>query len=361
MKTVSLAIPAVLVFYSPAAAYIYPDDNGGVISIGGGSPITQARNITIYNRFIEANANPNDTRSVTFAPLNQGGFQSGSNAVDESIQWTWRVNVTDVPVPDAQPAYPSEQPDFVDPHIANTAYDLSWPEGANISAALNDTNVTVCATILVGWTLPNVTNLYTDNDTESSACEPILGADCVTAILGASRSKSGSCQFPETPWRDIPECASTLGADPGRDQYGMGTVNVWLNPTTPDETSPNNISSPAELRGDPISDRSPPGTAFFSRSLNVHNGTNTTSYDQSADRLHVMVLSITPQVGVMSNRAMCMRVRTAELPTNATNPDGTPTGSPSETSSPAAAAGPTANGVGMTVGVGGLVALFALL
>ena len=74
----------------------------------------------------------------------------------------------------------------------STTWDFSWPadSGNNISSALSDLPGPLCITTLAtanlgaGPDFPvNVTNAYTEDDTDNTSCVPVLGEECVRALL----------------------------------------------------------------------------------------------------------------------------------------------------------------------------------
>ncbi|KAI1313967.1 hypothetical protein F5Y03DRAFT_389455 [Xylaria venustula] len=238
----------------------------------------------------EGRKHPNATRSVKFKPF--AGSPEGSSA--ESLkddEWTWRVNVSDFAVPNAE----SGANVLVDPHVVDTQYDLIWPKGGNLTSALTSQNDSVCFQTLGIFGNPaNVSNVYTDDDTNSTDCTPVLGADCVSAIVidAQAASANGRCNGPLQSWSHIPACASTFGY----------TDNV------------NHDESMVQFDYNATSLQS--GEAFWGLNSAAYNASNATLYESAANALQVMVVA--PIVSNVSYpQLLCMRVNTTHLDTSA--------------------------------------------
>lgn len=217
------------------------------------------------------------------------------------------VNVSDFALPDARPEFPGEEADFVDPHITNTVFSLDWHQDESFRSALNGSAAPVCATITTGNFLPNVTNLFTD-DNDSADCEPVLGRDCVDAILASGRDLD-ACSFDI--WTDLPECAASLGASAFYDTYGLSILSFDMN-----RNATGGNASFAEVGYEAIANGTDGQYGFFSQSSDPYSAANTTLFDEEATRLHVMVLSFAPDrsgVGLWSQKAMCVRANATRL------------------------------------------------
>ena len=95
-------------------------------------------------------------------------------------------------------------------------YDFSWPGGGNLVSAAKRLNGTYCATAMFSWgTAKNITDKYTEENTKSTDCTPVLGEACVKAILTSSAKgddkASQGCW--DRLWSQYPECADTFGIE----------------------------------------------------------------------------------------------------------------------------------------------------
>lgn len=157
--------------------------------------------------FNESNLNdlrePNATNSVNFLI---GGEE-----------WTWRVNVTSLSVPDAQLSLDNTDETLTDPRLVVSTFDLQWPRS---NETLNETAIRfneqthassqsthgtqtsgnsssddpICMSVLSSPIWPNVTNKLQDQD--SSSCEAAIGQDCLRAILSENLAQNGQCSNP---------------------------------------------------------------------------------------------------------------------------------------------------------------------
>lgn len=96
-------------------------------------------------------------------------------------------------------------------------YDFSWPGGGSLDStpgAAKNPNGTFCVAAPISWgTAKNITDKYTDANTHSTDCTPVLGSACVDAILTASAENddgTGLGCFHRS-WSKYPECADTFG------------------------------------------------------------------------------------------------------------------------------------------------------
>ncbi|KAK4640156.1 hypothetical protein QC761_604505 [Podospora bellae-mahoneyi] len=152
----------------------------------------------------QALQNPNATRNITFNP-----YPDVIPLAD--LEWTWRVNISD----SLTDPFNNRSDDFT----VRTSYDLTWggaPRNSTLAEALPELgNNSFCTVQFLltdrGWPA-NITNLWTDKDTDDTSCVPILGPDCVNSIIRSTGlNNGGPCQNPGGTWTDAPECASSLG------------------------------------------------------------------------------------------------------------------------------------------------------
>ncbi|KAK7757124.1 hypothetical protein SLS62_000671 [Diatrype stigma] len=249
-----------------------------------------------YRLFEEGNAHPNATRSVTFKPFEWFGQEP--EIADR--EWTWQPEFT-------------ELGPLIDPHVVNVAYDFSWERGGNMSSALGNSTGPFCVSITSIDYPTNVTNAYTDDNTDSVDCTPVLGEECVNAILrdGANTVGGSYCNGPQTTWSELPECASTIGYASDISQYpGIGTTNLNSGNSTANATiNGKTVPHPNRESGD----------GFYSKSSGSVNGTNTTAYYAATNQLHVVMMdtqlpdSSGSGGGVGRPNLLCMRVNTTIL------------------------------------------------
>lgn len=223
------------------------------------------------------------------------------------------INVTDAVTGAEQPV---ENPSFV-----STTWDFTWSSGGNISQALGNSAGPLCLSILHVMAYPaNVTNLYTDENTNSTDCTPILGEACVRAILGeGSNFSSGiKCNSPGKSWSRLPECNNTLGyaAKERLDEklfnrtFGGGVATANLNPDP--FNSPNANTSAERNRTFGITS----GKGFMGLHSGVIPGANATdTYLAAANSLQLLMIS--HGFGSRSlgeTQLHCMRANTTKLP-----------------------------------------------
>lgn len=155
-----------------------------------------------------------------------------------------------------------------------------------------------------------MTNAYTDDNTDSVDCTPVLGEECVKAILedGANSAGGPYCGGPRTTWSQLPECASTIGYASDTSQYGIGTTNLNSGNSTANSTiNGKTVPHPNRESGD----------GFYSTSSGAINGTNTTAYYAATNQLHVVMINtmlpISSGGGIGNPNLLCMRVNTTIL------------------------------------------------
>ncbi|KAK3984475.1 hypothetical protein QBC44DRAFT_385727 [Cladorrhinum sp. PSN332] len=179
-----------------------------------GASLTSAQQSRSDWNWTELSRTPNETRAITFRP-----FPLDPDIGD--VDFTWRVNVTDIPTPNTETSwpitYPSRTKTTPDARGIDIVYSLSWSPAGNSttfeSLLTTPRSPKICATHLYALALlaRNVTNAY--NATEG--CASVLTQPCVDAILSQTTSYASlnatHCSPGNTPWHNLPECASTLG------------------------------------------------------------------------------------------------------------------------------------------------------
>lgn len=198
-------------------------------ALGGGSgPASDAASQQVI---IADNQHPDATSEVRF----NVSSSTQNSAVGFEETWTWRVNISDIPISSLNrtPGYiNSAAGDLNGSHFVNTVYSLEWPEGGTLSNILANltTNATgsqgqLCVSIFDLGGLPhNISNNYREED--GGACSSVFGERCVQAILAQMTSGISNCGVPPFP-SEIPECNSTLGL---ASCYGSFTYREYLTP-----------------------------------------------------------------------------------------------------------------------------------
>lgn len=128
---------------------------------------------------------------------------------------------------DATVEFPGESPPIgADPHVVNTVYDFTWPEGGLITSLLNSTDSgsqgllasPFCAYVVQSDIAQNVSDLYQQSD--AGSCVSMLGQDCVDSITSALSSGVGDECAPPPSITTLDACA---GAFPDMDILSFGT------------------------------------------------------------------------------------------------------------------------------------------
>ncbi|RYC66093.1 hypothetical protein CHU98_g150 [Xylaria longipes] len=280
---------------------------GGPFSIDGSS-IPNGLNASSLNTVINAQQHPNATHEVIFKPFGSEGGTSGSVSTLQDIEWAWRINVSDFTAPNSTI-------ETVDTHLVTTTYDFNWSGSDELSTNLNSSTARFCLTMTDFHDLPvNITNTYTENDTNSTSCVSTLGQACVNAILKVGsflgNAAYGNCQGPSQIWSSIPECQSTLGYTSMVSRYlSLYTISPGFgNHTTKDFIN---------------------GQGWYGHFSSPQNGSGSNEYYTAMNRLHIvminaLVASSTGFEGGYSEgpQLLCMRVNATKLPTKDTNGDG---------------------------------------
>ncbi|KAI3535370.1 hypothetical protein CSPX01_11481 [Colletotrichum filicis] len=237
-----------LLFSRGSAPFSYWNDRAQTF---GASPPTVFDNQSI-EILQQAIAEPNATRQISFRPFE---VFSGNARLLGQDEWTWRVNISDFSLPHlAQNTTEANLGrNITEPHYIATSYSLSWPLGGNLSSGgLRGSDSPFCVTSLDVEFSPNVTNLWTEENGNSTDCEPVLGEACLEALHASDKSLTrDSCDGRMPSWKTIPECNTTFGY--GAVIYGARTSNLNPNvtsnstPTTGESTSP--VASGSEIMG----------------------------------------------------------------------------------------------------------------
>ncbi|OHW97876.1 hypothetical protein CSPAE12_03493 [Colletotrichum incanum] len=256
--------------------------------------------------FREATTAPNATRSMRFRPFEGSG---ASNPQLDEDEWTWRVNVTEFSLSHLASNFSAVN--ISNPSFFTTTYDLTWPSGGNISAAMRGSNAPFCVTTFDYLFPANVTDMYTEENTNSTDCEHILGEDCLNKLYYEGNNLDGD-QCVRPAWNEIPECSGTLGAavrasEAGRPfTFSLSTSDINLD-------SDNNSLSDAQ----PIQS----GEGVWAFESGVINGADATQgYLDATNRLQIFMFNTWIDIRngrVSKPNILCMRVNTTSLHSNA--------------------------------------------
>lgn len=188
-------------------------------------------------------------------------------------------------------------------HQVEIEYVFSWPGGGELESipGASRRNSSFCFIAPISWgTAKNITDKYTDANTDSTDCTPVLGSACVDAILtGSAEKDDGSYQGCwDRPWSEYPECADTFGIAEYAPYQGEG-LTLETNSLEPGYTSSRrHFHSIIERGGVSSSGASLPGL-----------------YENATNMLQVVLLR--PPVArtgeAFSPTLNCMRVNTKEV------------------------------------------------
>lgn len=215
----------------------------------------------------------------------------------------------------------------VDPHVVSTTYDFAWPAKGNISDALDGATGPFCiraATNAVDLPV-NLTNGYTEEDGNSASCAPILGQQCVDAILALIPKPTGEdCHFFESkPFDELPECQDSLGAAlPSFQEFFFGTPLIRNITAAGNDTKEKGFTEEWNH-----------GSAFYTNISATQNGSDSRAYHYAANRVHMFLMSAelptnpdAPPTAILPTTGgpelLCMRVNATKLPNVDVDGDG---------------------------------------
>ena len=143
-------------------------------------------------------------------------FNRTYNNAPES--WFWRVNVTDLAVPNRPSDLGSSSANSSENlHVANTQWELSWPGNeTSLQEYLAARELTLSINTLSTNKPMNITSKYLDSD--SGNCTTILGGQCVQSLMAAAMK--GTIQS----YQGLAGCESTLNVknDMNIEDAGIG-------------------------------------------------------------------------------------------------------------------------------------------
>jgi hypothetical protein len=151
--------------------------------------------------FAAAGQTPNATDSVAFTHANE--------------TWTWRINVTDIRVPNTLSDLGTPDADFSKGyHVANTQYQVLWPNSSDAQTLGEYISAPLSVGALAIPLAANLTAPYTATD--NGSCVSVLGGGCVDAIKRAiAMGPVAQVVFPE--------CGGSIGANGFTQLGGAGT------------------------------------------------------------------------------------------------------------------------------------------
>ncbi|KAI1567959.1 hypothetical protein PtrEW4_006717 [Pyrenophora tritici-repentis] len=138
---------------------------------------------------------PDDTELVTFSRTYNGTQE----------EWSWRTNVTNVPVPNEINQLGMKGADSSEGHqVVNVQWQLGWPNDKNTSLQqyLVEKNMKASFGAMISNKPINITKKYENDD--NGDCMPLLGEQCVQSLT-ESASKGDDIQF-----QGLEGCADSL-------------------------------------------------------------------------------------------------------------------------------------------------------
>lgn len=285
---------------SPLLAVAQSVHNTDVVGTGAG-PDSRDGSVTVTaNEFEEANHTPNATHSVSF-----NGFSDfyDTPAGSDVPKWSWRVNVTNVPVGSTV--------------VTNAVQDLTFPADASLKGDTDGTVLTnLSSTVgLCAYAFDqqpsNLTDFTTTND---GSCQQTLGDSCVSQMQSYLSSLSSANTIGGTE-----SCPSINTGDIARS--APACIAQGFNPATFIAYNVLGFADPGVAAGYPS------GKAYWFQS-SQHTANDTETYQNYTAAVNILFLALTAldmdamgqtSVGsVTGTRALCQRVDTsaklADLP-----------------------------------------------
>ncbi|KAG9697696.1 hypothetical protein KCU95_g3494, partial [Aureobasidium melanogenum] len=214
--------------------------------------------------FVDANRNPNITKSVP--------FQMGDR------NFTFSVSVAEFT--------PDVSTNVQNPRIAASFYALEWSG----DTGLNDTVAAaeslsgmqmprLCVSLPLGLLSASSNNGY--NEKDDGDCTGALGKDCVNDLMQTSYELNSACMG------NLPQsCTSKL------DTGGIGSTSLLNWDSSQNSSSPDMQTSPFD---------------FYYWSSPVYSAGNDTAYQRESERLHVVIFA------GKNTCPVCVRVKTDHL------------------------------------------------
>jgi hypothetical protein len=148
----------------------------------------------ILQAFEAAGRQPNVSDTVTFSRTHNG----------KAEDWTWRINITDLAIPDRTSDLGSSSASFSRGlHVTNTQWQLQWPGSSDtLQTFLSERDMEVTFNALSVLKPSNVTDAY--NAEDKGECTKLLGSECTQSITKAI-SDGSTLQIL------FPACQNTIG------------------------------------------------------------------------------------------------------------------------------------------------------
>jgi hypothetical protein len=145
--------------------------------------------------FEDAGRRPNASDSFTFS--------RDFNNTQEN--WTWRINVTDLAIPNEHSELGSPSASYSrDSRVANTQWQLQWPgDSDTFQSFLSERNVVFSFNALSIFLPSNVTDLYNADD--NGNCTNLLGSECTQSITREMGTTGDTLQI------GFPSCQNKIG------------------------------------------------------------------------------------------------------------------------------------------------------
>ncbi|KAI0389069.1 hypothetical protein F5Y17DRAFT_463102 [Xylariaceae sp. FL0594] len=169
--------------------------------------------------FETAGRTPNATTSVSFEHPHNGSSEAG---------WTWRINVTEVAVPDDLSYLGLASPDNSSSlfsqglRVVNTQWQLGWPRSDNDTSTFESfllkRNTNASFTSLVITTSKKILESYDEGD--NGDCTKVLGSDCAKTLTEAAAKDGLTGQL--TALDDA--CEDVVGKDRSKLHDGIAFV-----------------------------------------------------------------------------------------------------------------------------------------
>ncbi|KAM3420921.1 hypothetical protein BST61_g4156 [Cercospora zeina] len=243
-----------------------------------------------YETFLAAGQMPRESHGISF---------DRSDSTPQGQNWTWTLQMTNVPMPNASFSNMDPPPNA---RVAFTTYSFEWPEGDNLNDAVrlsslpvrggdegnSPPNSTSCIWLLFSAKFPqNVSDKW---DPSSSDCTSALGADCVQAIRSGLSSSCRSSDFTSnSTFRE--SCADSFGAM----ETSWGTIAVPFGNSTDRN----------------VTDVLTKGQTFAWDLSDPYAADNDTVLKAEKHRLHVIGLTVNEQIKsvsqLQSRQVLCNR------------------------------------------------------
>ncbi|KAL0764453.1 hypothetical protein CaCOL14_013088 [Colletotrichum acutatum] len=245
----------------------------------------------------QAIAEPNATRQISFRPFEIFlGVNVSEFSLPHLAQNTTEVNLGR---------------NVTDPHYIATSYSLSWRRGGNLSSGgLRGSDSPFCVTSLDVEFSPNVTNLWAEENGNSTDCEPVLGEACLEALYVSDRTLTrDGCGGRMPPWKTTPECNATFG-------YGAVIHGARTSDLNPNVTR----NSTSTARGDlpPVTS----GSEILGFGSGLVDGADARqAYLNASNRVQILIFNTWVgeerfNVKLARSNIHCMRVNSTRVATN---------------------------------------------